>query len=283
MRAAFLESPGTPLRVRVDDSERPTCPPGRCRVRVHACGVNRLDLLMAEGQVNTEPWPHIPGSEVCGELVDGGDLPAGLAAGQLVAIAPYLFCGQCDFCLAGEETVCLRGDILGMRSQGGYAEEVCVPARSLLPVPAGLTAIDVAALVLAAATAWHMLISKGGLRAGETVLVQAAGSGVGSAAVQIARLCGARVIATAGSEAKLDAARALGADDAINYLRDDVASEVRRLTSRRGVDVVVEHVGAETWPASVASCARNGRIVTCGATTGRIVQTDIWQLFAKQL
>jgi NADPH:quinone reductase-like Zn-dependent oxidoreductase len=184
--------------------------------------------------------------------------------------------------LAGEETTCLRGDILGMVSQGGYAEYVAVPANSLVPLPDAVSYTDAAAVGLAALTAYHMLL-RARVRAGEDVLVLAAGSGVGSAAVQLAKLVGARVIAAAGSDEKVARARELGADEGINYDREDLREAVRRITNRRGVDVVVEHVGQATFAASVASLARNGRLVTCGATTGSEAQFDLWSFFAKQL
>lgn len=282
MRAAYVENPGPTSRLLTGELPDQRCPSGWRHLRVRACGVNRLDLLTLRGHVKAEPWPHIPGSEVCGELPARSAVPDGVGPGQLVVVAPYLFCGQCDHCLAGDETLCVHGDILGMRSQGGFADGVCVPERSLVPVPDGLGPVEAAALTLAASTAWHML-ERADVQPGETVLVQAAGSGVGSAAVQIAKLRGARVLATAGSAEKLTAARRLGADETIDYTSDDVAKRVRSLTGRRGADIVVEHVGASTWAGSVASLARRGRIVTCGATTGSRVETDLWQLFAKEL
>ena len=190
---------------------------------------------------------------------------------------------MCEFCRSGDETLCTRGDILGLNSQGAFAEYVIAPVSSLVSVPAGVDAVTVAAVGLAMITAWHMLISRAHLTAGETVLVHAAGSGVGSAAIRIAKLAGAHVIATAGDEEKLTLARQLGADDVINYRQLDFAQEVRKLTGKRGVSVVVEHVGAETWEKSIASLARKGRLVTCGATTGNDGPVNIWTVFAKEL
>ena len=268
---------------RVENAPDPTPGPGEVLVRVRACGVNRLDLFVRAGQVPVKvPLPHISGSEVAGEVAAVGPGVQGVVEGARVVVAPYLFDGSCEYCLAGEETTCLRSDILGLLSDGGYAELVKVPARSLVPIPEPLDFVQAAALTLAAPTAWHML-ARAGLGPGETVLVLAAGSGVGSAAVQIARLRGARVIATASSDAKLNQARQLGAHEAVNYATDDLREAVRRLTGRRGVDVVVEHVGQATWPTSVACLARNGRLVTCGATTGSEVSFDLWPMFAKQI
>jgi len=239
--------------------------------------------MIRGGQIPAEPWPHICGAEVAGEIGALGEGVVGLNVGDRVAVAPYLCCGRCEFCLAGQETTCLRADVLGTKSQGGYAEQVVAPASQIVAMPDGLSFVDAAAVTLATLTAWHMLRTQAELRPGETVLVQAAGSGVGSAAIQIARLTGAEVIATASSDAKLAKAQALGAFAGINYDTTPVAAEVRRLTGKRGVDVVVEHVGTATWADSISSLARNGRLVICGTTTGRHAEQDLWQLFAKQL
>ena len=284
MRATVFHEHGGPEVLRVEELPQPEAGPGQVLVKVGACGVNRLDLWAREGTVRAKvPLPHISGSEVAGEVAAVGPGVTGVQAGQRVVVAPYLHCGQCAYCLAGEETTCLRGDILGMVSQGGYAEYVAVPANSLVPLPDAVSYTDAAAIGLAALTAYHMLVTRARVRAGEDVLVLAAGSGVGSAAVQLAKLAGARVIAAAGSDEKVARARELGADEGINYEREDLREAVRRITNRRGVDVVVEHVGQATFAASVASLARNGRLVTCGATTGSEAQFDLWTFFAKQL
>jgi NADPH:quinone reductase-like Zn-dependent oxidoreductase len=228
--------------------------------------------------------PHIGGCEVAGELVQLG--PAAntdARPGQRVAVAPYLFCGRCEYCLGGDETVCIRGDIVGLNQDGGFAELVRVPAANLVPIPEGVSDEAAAAVSLATLTAWHMLVTRAQLRPGEDVLVLAAGSGVGSAAIQIARLIGARVIATASTPEKRERALALGAHEVVDYVNDDLVAEVRRITGKRGVDVVVEHVGAATWEQSVAALARNGRLVTCGTTSGAEGKLNLWQLFAKQL
>lgn len=258
--------------------------PGEVLVRVAFCGANRLDLLVRSGYTPVKlALPHIPGSEVSGTVAALGPGVSGLEPDQRVVVHPYLSCGRCEQCLAGEETTCRTGDILGLMSQGGFAEYVVVPSRHVLPVPAGVTLARAAAVTLAALTAYHMLVTKARLTAGETVVVLAAGSGVGSAAVQLARLMGARVIATAGSDAKLERARALGAHATVNYTTEDQVAAVRRLTGRRGADVVFEHVGAATWDASMACLARNGRLVTCGSFTGNMAAVNLWTTFAKQL
>ena len=284
MRAVTIQQQGGPEVIRVEDRPTPDPGPGEALVRVRACGVNWLDVWVRAGSTPIKiPMPHIMGSEVAGEVAAVGPGGQRLSEGDRIAVHPYLHCGVCEFCLKGEETICLRGDILGLVSDGGYAEFVKVPLNSILPLPANVEFDDAAAVTLSAITAWHMLVRRARIRAGETVLVLAAGSGVGSAALQIAKLAGARVIATAGSDDKVERARALGADETINHTEQDIREEVRRITQRRGVDVVVEHVGQATWSASVASLARNGRLVTCGATTGPEGKLDIWSLFAKQI
>jgi NADPH:quinone reductase-like Zn-dependent oxidoreductase len=284
MRAVLFAETGGREVLRLSEWPRPQPGPGEALVRVLACGVNRVDVYSRTGRTKVT-LPHISGSEAAGEVVAYGPgvAPEPAPLGGRVAIAPYLFCGICEFCLAGQETVCIRSDILGLGSQGAFAGYVVAPARSLVPLPEGVEAVTAAGVGLAMITAWHLLIERAALRAGEVVLVHAAGSGVGSAAVQIAKLAGARVLATAGSDEKVAHARRLGADEAINYTTQDFAQEVRRITGKRGVDVVVEHVGAATWEKSLASLARRGRLVTCGATTGNDGPVNIWTLFAKEL
>jgi NADPH:quinone reductase-like Zn-dependent oxidoreductase len=284
MKAVSFEQTGGTEVLRFGDVARPEPGSGEALVQVLACGVNRLDIYARTGRTPVK-LPHISGSEAAGEVVAYGPgvVTEPVAVGRLAAIAPYLFCGQCEFCVAGEETMCLRGDILGLASQGAFAEYVAVPASSLVPLPDGVGAMDAAAVGLAMITAWRMLIEKAKIRPGETVLVQAGGSGVGSAAIQIAKLAGARVIATVGSREKMEHAQHLGADNVINYNELDFAQEVRKLTNKRGVSVVVEHIGATTWEKSVACLGREGRLVTCGATSGNDGMTNLWTLFAKEL
>ena len=284
MKAVYFEETGDTSVLRFGDMPRPEPGAGQALIRVLACGVNRLDIYARTGRTPVK-LPHISGSEAAGEVVAYGPgvqiQPA--PVGSQVAIAPYLFCGQCEYCAAGEETLCIRGDILGLASQGAFAEYVVAPTSSLVPLPDGVRAIEAAAVGLAMITAWRMLITKARVRPGETALVQAGGSGVGSAAIQIAKLAGARVIATVGSHEKMDHARQLGADDVINYNDLDFAQEVRKLTGKRGVSLVVEHIGPATWAKSIACLARGGRLVTCGATTGNEATTNLWTLFAKEL
>jgi NADPH:quinone reductase-like Zn-dependent oxidoreductase len=212
-----------------------------------------------------------------------GSLVTWVRAGDEVMLQPGVSCGHCRECLSGRDNLCPEYDILGYRRDGGYAGLVAAPAVNVIPKPKNLAWEEAAALPLVTLTAWHMLVTRARVQPGEDVLIHAAGSGVGSIGIQVARLRGARVIATAGSDEKLARARELGADECINYTREDWPREVRRLTGKRGVDVVFEHTGAETWPGSIASLAKSGRLVTCGATSGYDARTDIRQVFYRHL
>lgn len=289
MKAMLFHALGGPEVLRLEEVPTPQPKVGEALVRVRACGVNRLDILVREGISPTPParvtLPHISGSEVAGEIVafaDHGDNVHTLHIGQRVVIAPYLCCGGCPLCLRGEEGVCPNGDILGLFSNGGFAEYVVAPVASLVPIPEGVGFEAAAAMTLATLTAWHMLVTRGKVQPGEEVLVMAAGSGVGSAAIQIAHLCGARVIATAGSDAKLERAYTLGADATVNYSSGSYANEVRRLTRGRGVDVVVEHIGSPTWTESISCLAVTGRLLTSGAMAGREGQVNLWDIFNRE-
>jgi NADPH:quinone reductase-like Zn-dependent oxidoreductase len=225
----------------------------------------------------------VPGSDIAGEVAAVGEMVKRVRVGDKVVLAPGVSCGQCAACSAGNDNQCRRYTLLGYGLDGGCAEYVVAPEVNVLPMPHGLSFAEAAAVPLVFLTSWHMLITRARLQPGEDVLVLGAGSGIGSAAIQIAKLMGARVIATAGSVAKLARARELGADDVIDHSTQKIADEARRLTGRRGVDVVFEHVGVATWEQSVMSLATGGRLVTCGATTGAAAQLDLRYLFARQL
>lgn len=282
MYAVRFHAHGGPEVLRYEDVPDPVPGPGEALVRVRACALNHLDLWERRGLERVKiPLPHISGSDVAGEVVAAA--APDIAPGQRVMLQPGLSCGRCAACLAGADNQCPRYDVLGYRSDGGYAQLVRVPVQNLISLPDGIGFVEAAAFPLTFLTAWHMLLTRAHLQAGETVLVLAAGSGVGQAAIQVARLHGARVLATVGSEEKLARARALGADEIINHASHDVAEEVRRLTDRRGVDVVFEHVGQATWEQSLRSLARGGRLVTCGATTGAAAAIDLRALFGRQI
>jgi len=226
--------------------------------------------------------PHILGSDIAGEVVAVGDLCERVQPGCRVLLSPGLSCRQCEQCLKGEDNRCRRYGLFGQAVDGGSAELVAAPEYAVIPIPDALSFPQAAAVPLVYLTAWHMLMARARLEPGEDVLVLAASSGVGSAAIQIAKMFQCRVIATAGGEAKLSQARVLGADFVIDHYRQDISAEVRKLTARRGVDVVFEHVGVATWPKSLESLAPGGRLVTCGATTGYDARVDLRYLFSKQ-
>jgi NADPH:quinone reductase-like Zn-dependent oxidoreductase len=253
-------------------------------VRVRACALNHLDLWVRRGLPNVPiPLPHIPGSDIAGEIAKIGAEVTTVRVGQKVVLAPLVSCGKCPACVAGLDNRCRQATNLGYMIDGGCAEFVRAPEVNCLPYPENLSFEEAAAAPLVFQTAWHMLVDRAQLQPGEDVLVLGAGSGVGSAAIQIAKFFGARVITTAGSDAKLEKARQLGADHVINHKTQKIRDEVRRITNKRGVDVVFEHVGTATWDDSLASLALSGRLVTCGNTTGYDAKLDLRFLFSRQL
>ncbi len=253
-------------------------------IQVKACALNHLDIWGRKGLPGIQiPLPHISGSDICGEVASTGKLVTNARVGDTVIISPGLSCGACKYCLSGLDSMCRSYKIIGYLVDGGYAELVSVPEVNVIPQPEWLKPEEAAAVPLVFMTAWHMLVTRAEISPGENVLVLGAGSGVGSAAIQIAKLHGARVIATAGSEDKLKRAKELGADETINHNEQELAGEARRLTGRRGVDIVFEHVGSATWEKSIRALAVGGRLVTCGATSGYAGQTDIRYVYSRQL
>ncbi len=284
MKAIVIHETGGPEVLKLENFPDPVPGHGEVLVRVRACALNHLDLWTRRGQAGRPvPLPHILGNDIAGEIAALGSPLEGLAVGQRVMLSPGTSCGRCAVCLSGEDSSCRQYRVLGYQLPGGYAEYVRCPAANVIPIPDSLPFEQAAAFPLVFLTAWRMLVTRARVRLGEDVLVWAAGSGVGSAAIQIAKLLGARVIATAGTDAKLERARALGADAVLNHRQDDVVAEVRRLTDKKGVEVVVEHVGEATWERSILALAHRGRLVTCGATTGARGRTDLKHVFAKQL
>lgn len=284
MKAIVFEKHGGPEVLKYTDWTDPKISATQVLVRVRGCALNHLDLWVRRGLAGIPiPLPHIPGSDISGEVVAVGDLCQRVKAGDKVMLVPGVTCGQCKDCSAGNDHLCRSYTNFGYLIDGGCAELVASPEVNCIPIPEGLSFEEAAAVPLVFLTAWHMLVSRAAVQPGEDVLVLGAGSGVGSAAIQIAKFLGARVIATAGDETKLAKARELGADEGINHYKQDLQKEIRRLTERRGVDVVFEHVGSATWNASFMSLAKNGRLVTCGATTGYEAKIDIRYLFSKHL
>jgi NADPH:quinone reductase-like Zn-dependent oxidoreductase len=283
MKAVVIERHGGPEVL--EHKEVAECKGGHNEVvvRVRACALNHLDLWVRKGTSRVQiPLPRIPGSDIAGEVAKVGDHVTSVKVGQKVVLSPGVSCGTCATCLGGCDNKCRHYTLLGYLLDGGCAEYVKAPEANALPKPEGLSFEEAAAVPLVFLTAWHMLMTRAALKPGEEVLVLGAGSGVGSAAIQIAKLAGARVITTAGSDAKLAKAKELGADEVINHSEQDFSEEVKRLTGERGVDVVFEHVGEATWEKSMASLATGGRLVTCGATTGPEAKINIRRLFARQ-
>ena len=281
MKAVRFHQHGGPEVLRHEEAPDPAPAPGRAIVRVRACALNHLDLWERRGLDRVAlPLPHISGSDIAGAVIDPGG--STLAAGARVMLQPGLRCGRCAACAGGRDNECVEYDVLGLKSDGGYAELVSVPAENLIAIPDHVDFVTAAAFPLTFLTAWHMLVTRARLRAGEVVLVLAGASGVGQAAIQLARHFGARVFATS-APAKTDRTRALGAEAVFDHYDGDFARDVKRATGGRGADVVVEHVGEATWDRSVRALAGGGRLVTCGATTGGAARVDLRHLFARQL
>ena len=284
MKATIFRTHGGPDVLEYTEVEAPTFKSNEVLIEVRACALNHLDIFVRNGLPGIEiPLPHILGCDVAGVVREVGELVTWVKPGDEVMVHPGVSCGHCEACLSGKDNLCREYDMIGYRRNGGYAELVAVPGVNVFPKPASLNWEEAAALPLVTVTVWHMLVTRADIRPGEDVLVHAAGSGVGSIAIQVAKLLGARVITTASTDAKLAKARELGADETINYTRDDWPKEVRKLTDRRGVDVVVEHTGSATWPGSISSLTNNGRLVTCGATSGYDARTDLRQVFYRHL
>ena len=283
MKAVLIHAHGGLEVLRHEETPEPATRPDQALVRVRACALNHLDLWVRGGIPGARfPLPLVLGSDIAGEVVGVGELCTRIKPGMRVLLSPGLSCRQCPACVSGHDNLCARYTLFGTGVNGGNAELVTAPEYAIFPIPDNLAFEAAAAAPLVFLTAWHMLFGRAKLEAGEDVLVLAASSGVGMAAVQIAKLIHCRVIATAGGEAKLAAALDLGADFVIDHYRQDISAEVKRITGRRGVDVVVEHVGAATWPKSMESLAAGGRVVTCGATTGYETALDLRYLFSKQ-
>jgi NADPH:quinone reductase-like Zn-dependent oxidoreductase len=283
MKAAVFFSHGGPEVVEIAEVPVPEVGPDDALIRVHAVALNHLDLFVRRGLPGRElPMPHIGGSDVAGQVAGFGSNVMGLTAGQRVLVNPALSCGQCEFCQQGQESLCVRFRILGEHTRGGMAEYVAVPAGNVLPIPDDLSWEEAAAVPLVFQTAWRALMSQARLRQGQDVLILGASGGAATAAIQIAKYVGARVFAVT-STPFVDRVLSLGADIVINRDEADFSREAWQLTDKRGVDVVLENTGAATWRQSLRALAKGGRLVTYGATTGPIGETDIRIIFWKQL
>lgn len=282
MQAVYVREHGGPEVLGLEELPTPEPARGEVRVRVRAAALNHLDVWVRRGLPGA-PFhlPIVPGSDGAGDIDALGEGVEGLEIGQPVMILPGVSCGHCAMCSSGLDHLCRSYGILGEQRDGVQAQFVVVPRANVIAKPERFSYADAAAVSLTFLTAWHMLVGRAELRGGETVLIHAGGSGVGSAGIQIARFVGARVITTASTDEKLALARKLGAHETINYKTEDFAKRVRALTGKRGVDVVFEHVGGETFERSLRCLAWAGRLVTCGATTGALAKVNLTHLFFK--
>lgn len=275
---------GEPDVLRVQDVSAPRAGPGEVRVRVRAVALNHLDVWVRKGVASPKlPLPHILGSDVTGEIDELGPGVTDLQVGTKIMLNPGVSCGHCEACLTGHDNLCPSYQILGEHRAGGYAEFVVVPRANVLPLPSGLDFVTGAAVPLGSLTAWQMVFDKAAVKPWHTVLVMAAGSGVSTWAIQFAKLAGARVIATAGDDTKLDLAKSLGADDVVNYRASDYGKAIKALTNGAGVDVALDHTGADNWQTTLRALKWGGVLVTCGATSGYEATTPLAHVFFKQL
>jgi NADPH:quinone reductase-like Zn-dependent oxidoreductase len=282
MKAVRIHTFGGPEVLQYEEVADPKPRKDQVLVRIRACALNHLDLWIRKG-IGKVTLPHILGSDLAGEIVETGEYVTGFHSGQRVLLAPMLFCNRCPYCTSGRQNQCIEFTVIGNRVDGGNCELIAVPAVNIIPIPDTLDFNQAASVPLVFTTAWHMLVGRAGIRQSQTVLVLGAGSGVGIAAIQVAKLFHARVIATAGNQNKLEKARQLGADHLIDHYKQKISDEVRKITNKAGVDIVIEHVGVATWDESVKSLKPGGTLVTCGATTGYNAALDLRFLFSRQL
>jgi NADPH:quinone reductase-like Zn-dependent oxidoreductase len=283
MQAIRFHEYGGPEVLRYEQVPDPVLRQDQVLVRVKACAMNHLDLWVRMGTTRS-PLPHIPGSDIAGEIVSVGEYVTGVRAGKRVLLVPMTFCNHCPACADGRQNQCPQFSVLGNANDGGDCELISVPQVNVIPIPETLAFDQAASVPLVFLTAWHMLVGRARIRPGQSVLVLGAGSGVGIAAIQIAKkIFRATVITTAGTEAKMEKARQLGADHVINHYQQKIGDEVRRISGKQGVDIVVEHVGKATWEDSVKSLKAGGTLVTCGATTGPEVGLDLRFVYSRQL
>ena len=289
MKAIVFSEQGSTEVLQYTDVPKPTLDANEVLVKVEACAVNYLDLHARRSRPEIEEklrrgdTPHILGSDISGTITEIGSAARGVAVGDRIVLAPCIPCGVCSDCHQGAENLCDTQELIGFQTNGGYAEYVKAPTQNAISIPETLSFVDAAAIPIAYLTAWHMLMTRAQLRPEDDVLILGVGGGVGSAGLQIAKLTGARVFATASSDEKLERAWQMGADVTINYKDTDFSEVVLDVTNGRGVDVVLEHVGATTWEQSITSLAKNGRLVSCGVTTGNIGTINIRKLYQKQL
>lgn len=283
MKAALFHEQGDVDVLRYEDVPDPVPSAGEVVIRVRAAALNRLDLRARQDRPEVFPMPHIGGLDVVGDVEALGPGVEGYRRGERVLVYPVIACGGCSFCRQGDNALCAEQRVFGFQTQGGFAEYGVVPASNLIRLPSGADPVRLAAMPTVYLTAWRMLVTRARLRRGESLLIHSVGSGVGSAALRIARLVGARVFVTASSAAKLEKAKTLGAELALNSRADDVVARLREATDGKGVDVVLDAVGTATWETSLALVAKNGRVVTCGVTSGAFASLNLRALYQRQV
>lgn len=284
MKAVIFKEHGGPEKLSYEEVPTPVIGPDEVLIRVKACALNHLDIWIRQGSPAYQvPLPHISGSDISGVVEAIGSQVDGVKVGERVFVSPGVSCWRCEFCLAGRDNFCRSYSLIGAKLHGGYAEYLKIPFRNVLSIPENLSFEQAAAFPLVSVTASHMLFALAGVQHGETVLIMGGGSGVGSMAIQLAKLAGTRVITTVGTDDKIPKAVVLGADAVINHSREKVLERVKLLTEGNGVDVVIEHIGPEVWETCLHSLAKGGRLITCGATTGAAVQLDLRHVYSRQL
>jgi NADPH:quinone reductase-like Zn-dependent oxidoreductase len=283
VKAIRFHHHGGPEVLRYEDAPTPEPGPGEVLVALRAAALNHLDIFTRSGGVPKVPLPHIGGADGAGVVAANGPGASQHPVGTRVFFDPGLSDRTCDYCARGEHSLCDKWEILGEHRDGTFAQAVVIPQVNLRPIPEGLSFEEAAAFPLVFLTAWRMVITKARVLPGESVLILGIGGGVALAALQIAKLAGARVFVTSGSQEKLERAKAMGADELINHKATDFSKEVWGITHKRGVDVVIENVGAATWEGSIRALAKGGRLVTCGATSGPKADEDIRRIFVKQI
>jgi len=284
MKAVLFHEHGGPEVLKYEDAPDPKPGRGDVLIEVKATSINHIDIFLRRGMPGVRvPLPKIAGCDAAGIIKEVGPDVSGLKPGDRVTINPGISCGHCEFCASGFGSQCTTYAMVGEHIDGAYAQLLRVPAHIVLPIPDSLSFEEAAAAPLVFLTAWSMMVAKGDIRPGEDVLILGAGAGVGTAAIQIAKLVGCRVIATASTDEKLARAKQLGADILINYRKEEFDKRVRDITNKRGVDVVIDYIGADTWVQSLRSARKGGRVLTCGATTGFAPQTDLRHIFYRQV
>jgi len=284
MKAAYFEEHGGPEVLRIGSLDDPTPRRGEVLIEVKATSLNHLDLFVRRGMPGIKiELPHVLGSDASGVVAEVGEGVDTVSVGDRVLVDPSLTCGRCEYCVRGDSPLCRTFRVIGEHCWGGYAEKLVVPEQNVIRIPDHFSFDAAAAVPMIFVTAWRMLITRGGLRPAEDVLILGAAAGVGTACIQIAKQAGARVFAAASSDEKLEFCRGLGADVLINYDEEDFVKRIKKETGKRGVDVCVDYVGSDTWVKSLRSVTGGGRVVTCGATTGFDPQTDLRHVFYRQL